>query len=419
MAAGGRWGDAASGARLPHQPLNFVPTSPTSQPTPVAPSPAAPGKRLYVEVLTSTAEFAGLAPHWNRLHAEAAAASVFNSWMWLYEWWRTYGAGRELRLLVAREDRSLLGVLPLYLERTRILGLPLRALRLVGIGGGTHPDDLGPVLARGAEQPATAALASAALDLPGADVWLFNDLDRASGFPAALETAARQLGRPLAQGAATRIALVELPRTWSQYLQSLGRDARWRLRRSRRRLAEQHRARFLVWDDPSRLEAALERLAELHRARWAAAGGGSRAFVSPDYVGFHLSVVRSFFPRGWLRLYCLEVDGELGAMIYCYRFRNRIYLMQSGFDPKLARLGVGKVLLGHAMEHAIGEGNEAFDFLRGEHRYKDELATRHRETSNQAVFGATLGALVYRARRVWLPLLKARLQRRPAPGLGL
>lgn len=419
MATRGAPGDPASGPVL-NRPLNFLPLpGAASRETPGPASATAPAPDIAVEVVTSAAAFAALAPDWNRLHAEAAAASVFNSWMWLYEWWRTYGAGRRLRLLVARQDGILLGLLPFYLERARILGLPLRLLRLVGIGGDTHPDDLGPVLARGAEPQAAAALARAVLRLPGADLWLFNDVDRVSGFPAALETAARALARPLLAGSATRIALAELPGTWSMFLQSLGRDARWRLRRSRRRLAEQHRARFFVWDDPSRLDAAVDRLAELHRARWAAAGGGSRAFATPAYVGFHRSIIRSFFRRGWLRLYCLEVDGEIGAMIYCYRFRNRVYLMQSGFDPKLGRLGVGKVLLGHAIEHAIGEGNAAFDFLRGEHRYKEELATCHRETATLAVFGATPAAFVYRLRRVWLPLLKARLQRRPPPELGL
>ena len=374
---------------------------------------------LRVEVLESAEAFAELAPAWNRLHAEAHAVSVFNSWTWLYEWWRTFGSRRQLRLLVARRGSDVLGVLPLYLERMRMLGLPMQVLRLVGIGGETHPDDLGPVLARGVERQAAESLARAALSLPGADLWLFNDVAPGSGFRVALEAAAQELGRPIVVGVPTRIALLELPRTWSQFMQSLGRDARWRLRRSRRRLADRHRARFFVWDDPSRLDAALDRLAELHRARWAAAGGGSRAFSTAAYLGFHRSIFRSFFPRGWLRLYCLEVDGEIAAMSYCYRFRNRVYLMQSGFDPKLARLAVGRVLLGHALEHAIGERNEAFDFLRGHHRYKEELATGHRESASLAVLGASPAALVYRLRRVWLPLLKARLQGRPSPGISV
>ena len=75
------------------------------------------------------------------------------------------------------------------------------------------------------------------------------------------------------------------------------------------------------------------------------------------------------------------------------------------------------MLLGHALEHAIGEGNEAFDYLRGEHRYKDEVATGHRDTHCVRVFRSTPAALAYRLRRIWLPLLKAKLLRRPDPKL--
>ena len=127
--------------------------------------------------------------------------------------------------------------------------------------------------------------------------------------------------------------------------------------------------------------------------------------------------MKSAFGRGWLRLYCLELDGEIAAITYCYRFRNRIYLMQAGFDPALAKSNPGKVLLGHALEHAIGEGNAVFDFLKGEHRYKDQLATGYRNSRGVRVFRNTPGGIAYRLRRIWLPQWKARLFRRAAPKL--
>jgi CelD/BcsL family acetyltransferase involved in cellulose biosynthesis len=371
---------------------------------------------IAVSLATSLQEFADLAPEWNRLHDEADAASVFNSWMWLYEWWHTYGKGRRLCILVAREAGATVGVLPLYFDQARALGMPVRLLRFVGTGADTHPDDLGPVLARGRELSAALALARAALRVAGADVWLFSDIDPRSIFPAALEAAAGELGYAAARGGGERIALVELPATWPQFLQTLGRDRRWRVRRARRRVAEAHRQRFFVWQDAARLDEAVDRLVELHHLRWAAAGG-SESFGSAAYLEFHRSIIKSFFGRRWLRLYCLEIDGAIGAMLYCYRFRNRVYLMQAGFDPKLSRLSVGNVLLGHTLEHAIGEGNAAFDFLRGEHRYKDELATTHRETICLRAFASSPGAWAYRLRRFWLPKLKARLLRRAPPTL--
>jgi CelD/BcsL family acetyltransferase involved in cellulose biosynthesis len=84
--------------------------------------------------------------------------------------------------------------------------------------------------------------------------------------------------------------------------------------------------------------------------------------------------------------------------------------MQAGFEPGLARFRPGAVLLGYAIEHAIEEGNEVFDFLRGEHRYKDELATGRRDTAFVQIFRRTPAAFLYRVCRVQLPALKTRLR---------
>jgi len=381
---------------------------------PFGPHGGLAGGEICVQFLTSSDEFARLAPEWNRLHGAAAAASVFNSWLFQYQWWQVYGAGQPLRILVALERGEAVGILALYLQKLTLLGVPVRVLRFVGTGADTHPDDLGPVLAAGREQAVALKLARAALRLSGADVIVLSDIDPQSVFAAALEQAAADARRASLSGVAERIAFVELPRSWPQLLQSLSSDRRTRIKSARRKAAALHRLRFFVWDDLAGLDRAVDRLAELHRGRWREAGG-SDSFATAEYVEFHRRIIKSAFPRGWLRLYCLELDGEIAAITYCYRFRDRVYLMQAGFDPAKARANPGKVLLGYALEHAIGERNAVFDFLKGEHRYKDQLATGYRNTLGVRVFRNTPGAIAYRLRRIWLPQWKARLYGRPPP----
>jgi CelD/BcsL family acetyltransferase involved in cellulose biosynthesis len=297
-----------------------------------------------------------------------------------------------------------------------VMGLPVRLARFVGSGADTHPDDLGPVLAAEREDEIALKLARAALRISEADVLALSDMDPRSRFPQALQTAAAAARREILVTPCERIAYVDLPPTWSEFLKSLTSDRRTRLRSARKKVAASHAVRFFLWDDAASLDRAVDRLVELHRSRWRESGE-SESFQSEQYVEFHRRIIKASLPRGWLRLYCLELDAELVAVTYCYRFRNRVYLMQAGFDPARAKCNPGKVLLGHALEHVIGEGNFVFDFLRGEHRYKDQLATGHRTTTCVRVFRATPGGLAYRLRRVWLPLLKARLYRRPAPKL--
>ena len=401
---------------LGHPALNVIRgTAQQSIPGPFAP-PQVASAGIIVQLLTGADDFARLAQPWNQLHDEAATASVFTSWVWQFQWWQVYGGDQPLRLLVALAAGQPIGILPLYIQTTRVLGVPVRLLRLVGTGADTHPDDLGPVLAPLREGEIARQLARAALQIGEVDAVVACDLDPRSPFSRALEQAAADAGRATLAHPGERIAYVDLPETWSKFMQSLTSDRRTRLRGARRKAAAAHAVRFFVWNDAAGLDDAVERLAVLHRRRWAAAGA-SESFQSPQYIEFHRRIIKASLARGWLRLYCLELDGEIAAITYCYRFRDRVFLMQSGFDPSKAKANPGRVLLGHALEHAIGEGNIVFDFLRGEHRYKDQLASGHRTTACVRVFLPTLGALAYRLRRIWLPLLKARLYRRPVPKL--
>lgn len=380
-----------------------------------APAPSVDAE-IVVQYLTDADSFARLAPRWNHLHERAATASVFTSWIWQYQWWQVYGGAQPLRLLVAMAGGEVVGILPLYLQKTKVMRVPVRLLRFVGTGGDTHPDDLGPIIEPEREGEIADKLAEAALRISDADVIVLSDIDPGSCFPRAIERCAAEARRSSFASPCERIAYVDLPPTWPEFLKTLSSDRRTRMKSARKKAAAAHPLRFFVWDDAANVDQAVDRLVELHRKRWREAGG-SESFQSDEYVDFHRRTIKASFARGWLRLYCLELDGEVAAITYCYRFRNRVYLMQAGFDPDKAKCNPGKVLLGCALEHAIGEGNVVFDFLRGEHRYKNQLATGHRTTTCVRVFRATPGGIAYRLRRITLPLLKARLKRQPPPKL--
>jgi CelD/BcsL family acetyltransferase involved in cellulose biosynthesis len=362
---------------------------------------------LQIDVVTSDAEFASLSQAWEALQGGARVTSVFETFDWQYLWWRHYGRGRPLRLILARSAGALVGILPLFIDVDAVtIAAPTRLLRLVGTGGDTSPDDLGPVLAAGREAEIAGALADAVLRLAGWDVLLVTDLQPENAFRAALEARAATAQLATRRGRSERIAFLELPGSYEAWLRSLHRDRRYRVRHIRKKLAAAHQARFFVWNDPATLPEGIDTLVRLHLKRWR---GRSESFSSPAYLAFHGALMAACLERDRLRLYCLEISGVVAAMYYFYRFRGRVYLMQSGFDPDLGAWKPGQVLLGHVVEHAIGERHEVLDFLRGDHRYKDELATGTRETVFFTVFRPTLGAYLYRTRRIYLPAMKARL----------
>ena len=64
------------------------------------------------------------------------------------------------------------------------------------------------------------------------------------------------------------------------------------------------------------------------------------------------------------------------------------------------------------MRHKVGaKTSQLLDFLRGDHRYKEELANGERETVYLTALRWRPAAAVHVLRRVILPALKARLTR--------
>jgi CelD/BcsL family acetyltransferase involved in cellulose biosynthesis len=367
-----------------------------------------PSNPVRTRVVESDSEFAALAAPWEALQQDAVVTSVFETFDWQYLWWKTYGRGQPLRLLLATIDDRLVGILPLYLETVSIVS-SVRSLRVIGVGADTSPDDLGPLLAAGLEEVVANALADAVLQMSGWDTLRLEDMQPENAFLGAMRARAASAGLALRSRTAERIAYVDLPASYEAWLQSLHRDRRYRIKNIRKKLNAAHPTRFFVWDDPATIDEGIATLVRLHKKRWQTSGQ-SRSFGTTEYLEFHAAVIRACRDRDRVRLYCLELSGAVVAMFYFYKFRDHVYLMQSGFDPDFSKLKPGQALLGYIVEHAIGEKQTVLDFLRGDHRYKDELATGERETVQLEVFRPTLGAYLYRTRRIFLPAMKATMK---------
>ncbi len=361
---------------------------------------------ISVRVVEDSRDFDGLAQTWQELQQRARLTSVFETYEWQRVWWDSYGKTRHLRILVATAGGETVGILPLHIDTVKMLRWPVRTLRFVGNGGDTAPDDLGPILAPGQEGRVAEALGRAALQVEGWDVLHLPDMNPACAFTTTIAKAANVAQLETLEGRSERIAYMPLPTTWESFLESLSNHRRKRIRYLRKRFASTHAARFFVCQDEARLDEVFERLVHLHHTRWKEQ---SSAFTSPEYLGFHRGVIKACMPHDRIRLYCLELGGQIMAVQYCYRFRNAVYVMQTGYDP--AYSDAGQVLLGYMVESAISEGNAILDFLRGEHAYKEQYPSSERETVFVTALRDSPGGWAYRARLMYLPGLKRHIAR--------
>ena len=363
-----------------------------------------PQPRLQVAVVDDLDGFDALRDDWLALERAAPTSSVFMSWDAQRLWWRHYGKDRELRILVARNGRSVIGILPLYREcQSKAAGiLPVRKLRQVGVGGDTAPDDLDALLVPEYAGLAVDRLAEfVASSLGGWDMLELTDLPPDSALVPAWAGRLSGAGLRVQCSQASPIVFGALPSSFEQYCSNLSRNRREVMRRKRRKFKAQPGARFLVVDTPQQIDAAFDELVRLHRLRWA--GRTARpAFSSQAFRDYHREWMHRMLAQGQLRLLALEIDKQCIAMLYCMQYKGRLSFFQGGFDPAFAQFSPGDVLMGFAIESAISDGCTVFDMLKGDHEYKRHFFQQDRRNFEIRVFRKGAVSLAYGLRDAWL-----------------
>ncbi len=319
-----------------------------------------------VTVVTDPASLHAMRDEWTDLLFDSARPSAFLSWEWMTTWLREYAGPGMPRVVLVREGSGrLVGLAPLYEPASGPLAL--RTLRFMGTGVGA--DHLRFLVRRGEEARVGAVLTDQAL-ATRCDVFDFPRMD---------EEAARSL-----QGAASHSGgfgcgatvadvcpFIPLPATWEEYLRALSANARKDLGRRWRRLRECGEVAIQRVDAGPELDEAWDVLLRLHLSRQREVGSRS-AFATPHSLAFHRAFLQTAAERGWLRLYLMRVGAEYVAAEYCVSIGDRFEDLQTGFDAKWSRYGVGTLIVAHAIQDAVVGGAIEFDFLRGGEEYKQQ-----------------------------------------------
>ncbi|MEA2660854.1 MAG: hypothetical protein QOH08_426 [Chloroflexota bacterium] len=167
--------------------------------------------------------------------------------------------------------------------------------------------------------------------------------------------------------------VLDLPGSYDEYVQSLGKKERHELRRKIRRLEAAGAATFRFASDAER-PAVLERFFALHRL----SRGEKAEFMTPEVERFFRDVADALAPLDRLRLGVLSFDGADAAVLFGFALGTVIALYNAAYDPGLASLSVGIVSHAWAIREAIASGYTTYDLLRGDEPYKYDLGARDR-----------------------------------------
>jgi CelD/BcsL family acetyltransferase involved in cellulose biosynthesis len=113
----------------------------------------------------------------------------------------------------------------------------------------------------------------------------------------------------------------------------------------------------------------LEALFRLHQGRWQSAGQPG-SFSSLERREFYNDLSGRLLARGWLELWVLELDQEIAAVQFAFRYKNTVFQLQEGYDCQRSSDRIGYILRAEVLKQLISGKVGIYDFLGGADPYK-------------------------------------------------
>jgi len=297
---------------------------------------------MLIEEVTSVDGLVELAPDWDRLYRRATAATPFQSPGWLIPLSQSFQNG-DLRVLAIYSGGRLAAVLPLVLQDSKLSFL------------GASISDYQDLLRDEEPSPEFLSLLQPYLSAHGC---ILEGLRADSAL------------RPIAGKwlTANTSPVISLPGTIAKYEQSLSKHFRKNLDHAWANLQKLGNVVIRLCDSNDG-GSVLQRLFELHRQRWAERHSQG-VLSSPEIRKFHRDVLNGLMADGHLRLYSLQVNDEVVAVLYLLWDARAAYYYIGGFSPTYGQFSPSSLIIRHVIHECIRSNLREFHFLRGAEAYK-------------------------------------------------
>lgn len=330
---------------------------------------------LNVEVFKSFDEVMPLQKEWDEF-IESIDGEIFLSYDWCRVWWKYYGAGRDLRIIVVRCDGAIVAILPVFLERLGFTPVSLRVVRFVGTD----------------HMPVTIMLPIDPRHLDQVVLLFIEELNRQyrwdllyigalCGRFAAMDEFVAAFNSRLAKDYRLDVKTADvqtyfhLSDSWEKQLAGLKKKQRKNINRAYKILNGNSVAIKACYTGADTVEHDFQGFYEMHQRQWQADGAAGHFGDWPHSHKFHKEVAACQQENGRLRLMKIDAGDVCLGYKYGYRMGKTYYqyLSARNTSSDTSDSGFNQVSFGEQVKKAIEEKVTCLDSMRGLYPHKVHL----------------------------------------------
>ena len=328
---------------------------------------------LSIEEVNDIETFSSLREQWNALLQKSGDNNVFLTWEWLFIWWRHFGDNKKLRILLIKEQSNIIGIVPLMQWKYTKCFININVLENICA---QECDYSGAILTERADESIAILLGHLRkITSDGKTVVRMWHIPERSDFLKVLHEKHPSFNDSLVlnERLSDQCPYIDLPATWEEYFQSLGKRTREHLRRMAKLLEKDFTIEFKKYTGDDDLRSILETLFYLHQKRWQAKNIDSK-FQTPQARGFYIDLSEAFHQKGWLNLSFVNINSTTVSIEWGFDYDRTYWSMTFSFDLDYSRYSVGRIHSMYLIQDAINNGQRKFDMLKGTEEYKSHYA---------------------------------------------
>jgi CelD/BcsL family acetyltransferase involved in cellulose biosynthesis len=335
---------------------------------------------ITVREINDPGELASYRSSWHALLSRTKEASFFQTLEWLEVYWKHYGTGKKLRVLLVMENDELQGILPLVVLRDKTRVGPIRFLTYPLSSWGSF---YGPIGAD-AEQILEAGLSHIRRTPKDWDVLELRFVDAEGADGGATERALKRVGISACRTVQGVASLIDMQGTWDDYLAARSKNWRKSYRFWERKLRQQGDFEFVRYRPCGEAHGVSDPRWDLYDA-CVAISEKSWQSASPDGTTLCHPEVREFLREahavaarlGAMDMEVLKLNGVPLAFGYNYYWERRLIGLRVGYDPGVSRsTGAGSLLKAYIVRDGYERGDQIYDMGPGSLDIKQHLRTR-------------------------------------------
>jgi len=283
---------------------------------------------------------------------------------WLLPWWEHYGTAQDrLQLIVFFVGHELVGVTPLYLEN----GIDFKMLG----SGKVCSDHAELFISKDRWRQSVSSLFLNWLTGSNAPKWRSLQLEAIDSFGPSARMVDQWKDRvSVHHETGDAICSISLPDSWDQYLSSLSKNHRKRVRRWTRQHLDTNQVEVRSTESGWDFEDAFDCLVDLHN--------------------LHKDALSRLGPREQATISGIFVDDKPVAIEYELNNEDTVFAYQSGADMDSELSSPGSISILVRLKLAISQGKKTFDLMRGDEGYKQHWGAQCVNTCNVMLWPNTL-----------------------------